>query len=163
MGGAVRRVKKLEATEMPEHDDREGAFLLAAVHRAVFASGAIPPRLDCSAVVVAHITKPGEMHMSMTLARPVKKAGRVVVGPRQVQKGYARIVACEDGSGRIELYDPATRLWVDGANECTFSELWSAPPVSEALSNDSWLKVAGQGGRNAAVPDAELRSARTTE
>jgi hypothetical protein len=96
--------------------------------------------------------------MSMTLARPIKKAGRVVVGPRQVQKGYARIVACEDGSGRIELYDPATRLWVDASNECTFSELWSAPPVSEALSNDSWLKVSERAGRNAADPDAELRS-----
>jgi hypothetical protein len=79
--------------------------------------------------------------MSMTVARPVKKAGRVVVGPRQVQKGYARIVGCEDGSGRIELYDTATRLWVDASNECTFSELWSAPQVSEAFANDAWLKV----------------------
>jgi hypothetical protein len=101
--------------------------------------------------------------MSMTLARPVKKAGRVVVGPRQVQKGYARIVACEDGSGRIELYDPATRLWVDASNECTFSELWSAPPVFEALSNDSWLKVTGHSGRNAAGPDSELRSVPAAE
>jgi hypothetical protein len=94
----------------------------------------------------------------MTVARPIKKAGRVVVGPRQVQKGYARIVGCEDGSGRIELYDPATRLWVDASNECTFSELWSAPPVSEALSNDAWLKVVGHAAAISAATDAEPSS-----
>jgi hypothetical protein len=92
--------------------------------------------------------------MSMTVARPIKKAGRVVVGPRQVQKGYARIVGCEDGSGRIELYDPATRLWVDASNQCTFSELWSAPPVSEPFSNDAWLKVAGHVAAIAPATDA---------
>jgi hypothetical protein len=96
--------------------------------------------------------------MSMTIARPIKKAGRVVVGPRQVQKGYARIVGCEDGSGRIELYDPATRSWVDALNDCTFSELWSAPPVSEPLSNDVWLKVAGHAGAIAAATGAEPSS-----
>jgi hypothetical protein len=97
--------------------------------------------------------------MSMTVARPLKKAGRVVVGPRQVQQGYARIVGCEDGSGRIELYDPAKRLWVDASNECTFSELWSAPPVSEPLSNDAWLKVAGHVAAIVAATDGESSNA----
>ena len=66
-----------------------------------------------------------------TIVRPLKLAGRVVVGPRQVQSGYARIVACEDGSGRIELYDAATRSWTDGAAMCTFSEIWSATASAE--------------------------------
>ena len=82
--------------------------------------------------------------MSMTTARPLKKAGRVIVGPRQVEKGYARIIGCEDGSGRIELYEPATGLWCDASGQCSFSELWSAPAVSEPFSTEPSMAAASQ-------------------
>ena len=80
--------------------------------------------------------------MSVTIARPNKQAGRIIVGPRQVEKGYARIVACEDGSGRIELFDATTRAWCDAAGECSFSEVWSGPAVSEPIASDVHLKAA---------------------
>ncbi|MDB5927362.1 MAG: hypothetical protein JWN13_6298 [Betaproteobacteria bacterium] len=89
----------------------------------------------------------------MSIARPNKTAGRIIVGPRQVEKGYARIVACEDGSGRIELYDLTARSWCDACGECTFSELWSAPSVSEPFSSEAWIKV---GATNGAVAGNEL-------
>ena len=74
-----------------------------------------------------------------TIVTPNKSPGRVVVGPRQVQSGYARLIACEDGSGRIELYDPQTRSWSDASGKCTFSELWSGPPTAEPCSTETWL------------------------
>jgi hypothetical protein len=54
--------------------------------------------------------------------------GRIVLGPRRVRNGYARIVANANGSGRIELFDARSGAWRDAAEKCTFSELWSAPP-----------------------------------
>ena len=80
--------------------------------------------------------------MSKTIARPNKQVGRVILGPRQVAKGCARIVACENGDGLIELYNPATGLWCDGSAECTFSELWSGLPVQDPISDAERLKVA---------------------
>lgn len=79
--------------------------------------------------------------MTKTIARPNKVPGRVVVGPRQVEKGYARIVACDDGSGRIELYDANTRTWSDAAGECTFSELWTAPAAFVESQSSSNIRV----------------------
>jgi hypothetical protein len=70
------------------------------------------------------------------IVKPLKVAGRVVIGPRQVQNGYARIVACEDGSGRIELYDAAERRWCEASGNCSFSELWSAPATAEPCPTD---------------------------
>jgi hypothetical protein len=59
-------------------------------------------------------------------------AGRVVVGPKKLRNGYARIVSQKDGSGRIEKLDTATGTWRDADEGITFSEVWSAPaaPVS---------------------------------
>ena len=79
--------------------------------------------------------------MARTIARPDRTAGRIIVGPRQVETGLARIVACEDGSGRIELYDAVSRVWCDAADECTFSEIWSAPAVLEPFSGEAWLNA----------------------
>lgn len=59
--------------------------------------------------------------------------GRVVVGPRQVNGGFARIVAHKDGSGRLESYNPKSGTWLPAPESMTFSEIWSAPPVSAAL------------------------------
>src|SRR5687768_9451431 len=71
------------------------------------------------------------------IIKPLKFAGRVVIGPRKVQEGYARIVACEDGSGRIELYDPAKRRWCEASEKCSFSELWTAPATAEPCPTDA--------------------------
>lgn len=55
--------------------------------------------------------------------------GRVLVGPKVLGKGYARIVSVKDGSGRIESFDLATRKWLVAPNSVTFAEVWSAPAV----------------------------------
>lgn len=71
--------------------------------------------------------------MQMTIARPIKTTGRVVLGPRLVGKQYARIVALADGSGRIEVYDKIARSWL--ADEaCGFCELWSAAALPLTFS-----------------------------
>ena len=67
--------------------------------------------------------------MQTTLAHPSKIVGRIVLGPRQVRNGYARIVSTADGSGRIEIFDAKAQAWSDASGECTFSELWSAAPI----------------------------------
>ncbi|HYH42405.1 MAG TPA: hypothetical protein VD867_10500 [Burkholderiales bacterium] len=71
--------------------------------------------------------------MAITLACPRKTVGRIVLGPRRVGRHYARIVARADGSGRIELYDATSGLWHEALEECSFSEIWSAPPPSAPL------------------------------
>lgn len=68
------------------------------------------------------------------IATPSKIVGRVLLGPRRVGNRYARIVAHRDGSGRIELYDAETGLWHEAPDECTFSEIWSAPPPAAPLA-----------------------------
>lgn len=70
--------------------------------------------------------------MQATMAHPNKSTGRVVLGPRQVRNGYARIVAIADGSGRIEIFDAKLGTWCDGGGECSFDELWSASPVFDS-------------------------------
>ena len=68
------------------------------------------------------------------LASPSKAVGRVVLGPRRVGRQYARIVARPDGSGRIELFDADTGLWFEALEQCSFSEIWSAPPPAAPLA-----------------------------
>jgi hypothetical protein len=68
----------------------------------------------------------------MTLARPDKTVGRVVLGPRLVGTDYVRIVARADGSGRLEQYDRKSSSWRDAPESCTFTDLWSAPVVPGA-------------------------------
>ena len=70
--------------------------------------------------------------MQKTMARPNKTAGRVVLGPRPVSSGYARIVARADGSGRIELWDTKTHAWSEALERCTFDDIWSAPAVFDS-------------------------------
>lgn len=67
-----------------------------------------------------------------TLARPNKLSGRVVLGPRPVKSGYARIVALPDGSGRIELFDAAVGAWRAALDGCSFDEIWRAAAVLDA-------------------------------
>jgi len=56
-----------------------------------------------------------------------KHAGRVLIGPKKLGQGYARVVANRDGSGRIESFDPISRTWIPAAESITFSDVWSAP------------------------------------
>lgn len=58
---------------------------------------------------------------------------RVLIGPKKVRGGFARIVAEKDGSGCIESFDIASRTWSVAADSVTFSEVWSAPPVAVSL------------------------------
>jgi hypothetical protein len=66
------------------------------------------------------------------LARPNKTPGRVVLGPRVLGTNYVRIVARADGSGRIELYDRKREMWCEALEQCTFSDIWSAPTAVDA-------------------------------
>lgn len=56
-------------------------------------------------------------------------ANRVLVGPKNVNGGYVRIVAQKDGSGRIESFNLASRQWLLAPDSVTFGEVWSAPPA----------------------------------
>lgn len=59
-----------------------------------------------------------------------KHAGRVLLGPKKLAQGFARIVANRDGSGRIESFDPISRTWIRASESITFSDVWSAPPAA---------------------------------
>lgn len=59
-----------------------------------------------------------------------KHAGRVLVGPKKLRQGYARIVSGKDGCGRIESFDSVSRTWIPAPESITFSEVWSAPAAS---------------------------------
>ena len=61
--------------------------------------------------------------------RVAKDAGRVLVGPKKLTSGYARIVANRDGSGRIESFDPVSSTWCPAPENLSFTEVWSAPPA----------------------------------
>ena len=56
-------------------------------------------------------------------------AGRVLLGPKQVGLGYARIVALKDGSGCIECYDKMSGAWTPAPPSLTFNEVWAAATV----------------------------------
>ena len=65
--------------------------------------------------------------------------GRVLVGPKQIVGGYARIVSQKDGSGCIESYDVESQTWAKAAESVTFDEVWTAPlmtPSAWALLHD---------------------------
>lgn len=61
------------------------------------------------------------------------EANRVVVGPRKVNGGYARIVAQKDGSGRIESFNLTSKEWFLAPDSVTFGDIWSAPSAPSAL------------------------------
>ncbi len=56
--------------------------------------------------------------------------GRVLVGPKKIDNGYARIVSLKDGSGRIEKFDSASGAWLEAPESVTFGEVWSAPAAA---------------------------------
>ncbi len=77
--------------------------------------------------------------MIKTISCPPHVAGRVLIGPSKVRHGYFRIVSEKGGSGRIESFDLVSRTWSEAAGEVTFSEVWSAPPVSAV----AWSRIRG--------------------
>jgi hypothetical protein len=64
-----------------------------------------------------------------TVAGAVYVVGRVLIGPKKVRGGYARIVSEKDGAGCIESFDVATQTWSKAPESVTFSDVWSAPLV----------------------------------
>jgi hypothetical protein len=65
--------------------------------------------------------------------------GRVLIGPKKVRGGYARIVSGKDGCGCIESFNVASRTWSAAPESLTFDEVWSAalvPPADWALIRD---------------------------
>jgi hypothetical protein len=54
----------------------------------------------------------------------------VLVGPKQIRGGYARIVSQKDGSGCIESYDVASQTWSKAPDSVTFDEVWRGPLIS---------------------------------
>ena len=64
-------------------------------------------------------------------------AGRVLIGPKKVRGGYARLVARSDGTGHIESFDLASRTWSVAPESLTFGELWSAPLVPFSV----WVQI----------------------
>ena len=63
--------------------------------------------------------------------------GRVLVGPKKLRAGYARVVALKDGSGCIESFDLMSRTWSLAPPTMTFGEVWRAPVVSPEL----WARI----------------------
>ena len=67
--------------------------------------------------------------MKIAVIGKVLVPGRVLLGPKQVSAGYARIVAVKDGSGCIECYDQVSRTWCPAPQSLTFKEVWAAEKV----------------------------------
>jgi hypothetical protein len=70
----------------------------------------------------------------MIVAKRDLEAGRIVLGPKKMKQGYARIISEKDGSGRIESFDAKTECWVPAAANISFAEVWAAPLVPQLTS-----------------------------
>ena len=75
--------------------------------------------------------------MTIKVVGRVLSPGRVLLGPKKVRKGYARIVAHKDGSGCIESFDLVSRTWSAAPESLTFNEVWRAPVVAP----DLWARI----------------------
>ena len=68
-----------------------------------------------------------------TIASSAYIVGRVLIGPRMVRGCYTRVVSQRGGAGCIESFDLASRTWSLAPDSVTFSDVWSAPPVSPTV------------------------------
>jgi len=68
-----------------------------------------------------------------TVASAAYIVGRVLIGPRMVRGCYARVVSQRGGAGCIESFDLVSRTWTAAPESVTFSDVWSAPPVSPTV------------------------------
>ena len=68
-----------------------------------------------------------ESSVKAQMMRVETAPGRVLLGPKKLASGYARIVSLKDGSGRIEKFDSASGAWLQAPESVTFGEVWSAP------------------------------------
>lgn len=87
-------------------------------------------RAGISGVTQAPVVLTGSASMAVRRMQVEKNAGRVLIGPKKLGQGYARIVANRDGSGRIESFDLVSRTWIPASDGITFSAVWSAPAAS---------------------------------
>ena len=71
--------------------------------------------------------------MKTQTMRLVNEPGRVLVGPKRLKSGYARIVSTRDGSGLIQCFDSNSRTWYPAPESVTFSEVWSAPAAPQTF------------------------------
>jgi hypothetical protein len=61
--------------------------------------------------------------------------GKVLLGPQDTDFGIARLVELPDGTGRIEVFDEAAKVWMPSSNpKLTVGEMFDAPPVSLDLA-----------------------------
>jgi hypothetical protein len=60
---------------------------------------------------------------------------KVLLGPQDTDFGIARLVKQSDGTGRIEVFDEAAKVWKPSSNpRLTIGELFDAKPVSADLA-----------------------------
>lgn len=78
--------------------------------------------------------------MKVSATNIAKTDGRVLVGPKKVRGGFARIVSCKDGSGCIESFDPVSGTWVTAEHNLTFDEVWGAMSVTP----EDWVSISGK-------------------
>ena len=67
--------------------------------------------------------------MKTAVMGKVLVAGRVLLGPKKISSGYARIVVLKDGSGCIECFDSKSRIWSPAPDSLRFDEVWAAESV----------------------------------
>ena len=67
--------------------------------------------------------------MKKAVTGKVLVPGRVLIGPKEVGSGYARIVALKDGSGSIECFNTVTGKWSEAPTDMTFNDVWHGETV----------------------------------
>lgn len=62
-------------------------------------------------------------------------SAKVLLGPQDTDLGIARLIELPDGTGRVEIFDEAARVWRSSSNpKLTVGVLLDAKPVSTALA-----------------------------
>lgn len=100
----------------------------------------MPPAISKQDVAEEPILGGEVSSVKISTTSKAKIDGRVMVGPKKVRGGYARIVSCKDGSGSIESFDSASGTWAVAEQSLTFAEVWSALPVSP----QDWADISGK-------------------
>src|SRR2546426_1059504 len=58
----------------------------------------------------------------------------VVIAPSETDFGIARLVELTDGSGRVEVFDEASKSWKPSPKGLTVGDVSDGKPVSDALA-----------------------------
>lgn len=81
--------------------------------------------------------------------------GKVVVGPRAIGRDYYRIVSQRDRSGRIEVFDRASRSWNPAPEDIAFIDVWRAPEAVQLFVDLAWARSLEGDDEEAACEAAE--------